>query len=801
MERGQFDALARLIAAQRSRRSAIAALLGATVLGPLSSSVAARRKGNDRNRRDGGKSSSKRKSKDKPRGNSKSKRRTAKDRKARTTAAEATRCCSTGNCTPGKGKNLQKCCYQGQNLTGKIFQGANLGSANFAGATLTSANLQGANAGQACFVDAVLTGVKTNASTNLGGAIYCRTQTDRGENNSGCDKGTPCCPTCDAANPCGADEVCCSGRCLAGNCCDNNDRSTCGDGAFCCGNTCVTGDCCAAADCPNEICQRRACADNSCVYTPVFGEQGPRCQTICCEDEQDEPVCCPNGATTCDAQRLCCIPPTKDVTCGVGTAAPKCGDVTDACGLMVDCGLCAQRTCEDGTCTGDNHTCEYVPVIGEAGTGCQTICCEDTQGNPACCATGTTICQTNGVCGCARKEDCASDQVCCGEQCVSGVCCEDQDCPQEICQSRDCLDHTCDYTPVFGTTGPECQTVCCRDASGNPDCCDAGTTRCAVSGRCTCTGNDDCDGGDICCNGRCVVPVWNHQTNFGSFGFDPNEFLHPEGVAVTPNGQTAWVADSILEWVSVWTKSGATWTHAGTFGEGPLNNPSGVEVANDGNTAWVADTLNDRVSVWARSGSSWANTTNFGSEGAGTNQFVFPTDVAVSADGNTAWVADGGNHRISIWTKSGSTWSPQTAFGSEGSGPNQFNFPVGVAIAADEQTVWVAEGDGHRVSVWGKSGSMWSNLTTFGPGVAGGVAGVDVTSDGRTVFVTEPFRNVVSVWVRSGSNWTRKLTFGSGVSGGMAEAGIAVSSGADTAWVPNPGGSVVEVWARACPAT
>jgi DNA-binding beta-propeller fold protein YncE len=715
MDRGQFDALTRLIATQRSRRSAIAALLGATLLGSLSELGAARRKGKrrDQRRRDG-KGASGKKAKNKAKGNGKSMRRNAKDRPAQNAGAEATRCCATGNCTPGKGKNLAKCCYQGQDLTGKNFQGANLGSANFSGATLTNANLQGANAGKACFVDADLRGVRTNGSTNLGGAIYCRTQTNNGENSSSCDQGTPCCPTCDAANPCDDGEVCCNGRCIPGNCCDNSEQSTCDDGQICCGNICVEGACCAAADCPNEICQRRSCQDNACVYEPVFGEPGPRCQTTCCQDEQDEPVCCQDGATTCDAQGLCCQPPAKDVTCGVGTPSPKCDEVTDTCGLQVDCGDCAEKICQDGNCTGAGNTCQY--------------------------------------------------------------------------------------TPVFGTTGTQCQTVCCRDASGNPDCCDAGTTRCAVSGRCTCTGNADCDQGDICCNGRCVVPVWNPQTTFGSFGFDPSEFLRPEGLAVTPDGQTVWVADSILERISVWTKSGATWTHATNFGDGPLNDPASVDVANDGLTAWVADTFNERISVWTKSGSTWSNTANFGTEGVGDNQFDFPMDVAVSADGNTVWVADGGNHRISIWSKSGSTWSPVDTFGSgPGNESSQFSFPTSVAIAADEQTVWVADADNNRVSVWGKSGSTWSNLTTFGPGVIGGAIGVDVASDGRTVFVTDHLRNQVSVWVGSGSNWTEKLTFGSAP---LAEEGIAVSPAGDMAWVSDTSTNArVSVWARACPAT
>jgi DNA-binding beta-propeller fold protein YncE len=47
--------------------------------------------------------------------------------------------------------------------------------------------------------------------------------------------------------------------------------------------------------------------------------------------------------------------------------------------------------------------------------------------------------------------------------------------------------------------------------------------------------------------------------------------------------------------------------------------------------------------------------------------------------------------------------SPLTTFGSQGSGPNQFQYLAGVAVAADEQTVWVADQFNNRVSVWSQT--------------------------------------------------------------------------------------------------
>lgn len=345
MDPTRFDALARTLFAATSRRGAIGLLLGAGLSGFGREALARWKK------RTAGKGNASAQRLRKRKGDGGATRRNAKARNARSARAETARCCSTGNCAPGKGRNLAGCCYGDQNLSGKNVSAANLGSANFAGTTLTRANVQAANLGKACFVDADLRGLKTNASTNWGGAILCRTRTDRGEDNAGCDLGTPCCPTCDANHPCADREMCCKGRCVAGDCCAAGD---CGREELCCANTCVAGACCAAADCPNQTCQRRSCRGNACAYAPISGEPGPRCQTVCCGGE-----CCPEGTTGCDAQGRCGCRPGQgcgtDQICCAGAcrsgdccAARDCGTSADACAdFRCACGAapaCAQPT-------------------------------------------------------------------------------------------------------------------------------------------------------------------------------------------------------------------------------------------------------------------------------------------------------------------------------------------------------------------------------------------------------------------------------------------------------------------------
>jgi uncharacterized protein YjbI with pentapeptide repeats len=216
MDSNRFDALVRALHQPRSRRGALGALLGGVLVhfAPAAEGKPGKGRGRGKNHRGAGK---------------------GKGRDEVRAAQVPATCCSTGNCTPGKGKNLSKCCYEGADVSGKNFSGANLGSANFTEADASRANFAGANLGKACLVDTILTGAKVNSSTNLGGAIFCRTtMPDGSTNDSGCDRGTRCCNTCIAeGQTCGAGigGACCAGTaCIAGQCVEQEPCDVCPSG-------------------------------------------------------------------------------------------------------------------------------------------------------------------------------------------------------------------------------------------------------------------------------------------------------------------------------------------------------------------------------------------------------------------------------------------------------------------------------------------------------------------------------------------------------------------------------------------
>jgi DNA-binding beta-propeller fold protein YncE len=301
--------------------------------------------------------------------------------------------------------------------------------------------------------------------------------------------------------------------------------------------------------------------------------------------------------------------------------------------------------------------------------------------------------------------------------------------------------------------------------------------------------------------------AWTHQTTFGSNGSGARQFEKPYGVAVSSDGKTALVADTDNDRVSVWTRSSAgssDWAHQTTFGStgtgaSEFRWPEAVAISDDGKTALIADTINDRISVWTRSSNSstdWTNQTTFGSSGYGPGELDQPEDVFVSGDGLTAYIADTANNRMSVWTRaspSSADWTNETTFGSS----SYFDMPVGVFVSDGGRAAWVADLANHRISVWirSRSGSTdWINQTSFGSQGSGaanfdGPSDVWVSSDGKTVWVAETRNSRISVWERSrtsSTQWVHKTNFGKYGSGAARfdwPIGLSVSGDARTVWV------------------
>ena len=144
-------------------------------------------------------------------------------------------------------------------------------------------------------------------------------------------------------------------------------------------------------------------------------------------------------------------------------------------------------------------------------------------------------------------------------------------------------------------------------------------------------------------------------------------------------------------------------------------------------TVTVTTSDNDTAAPYATFVSKW------GTEGTGDGQFKNPRGVAVASDGSV-YVADGNNHRIQKFTSAGVLVSQ---WGTNGTGNGKFKTPWGIAVAPDG-SVYVSETGNDRIQRFTSAGvfvSKWGSNGT-GNGKFKNPKGIAVAPDG-SVYVSE----------------------------------------------------------------
>ena len=138
----------------------------------------------------------------------------------------------------------------------------------------------------------------------------------------------------------------------------------------------------------------------------------------------------------------------------------------------------------------------------------------------------------------------------------------------------------------------------------------------------------------------------------------------------------AWVTDSSAgkAWPINNLKSTPT---LGTAVTG-MSGPQGIAITPDGNTAWVADRNTGKA--WPINNLKSAPALGTAVTGMNTFGSVYYS-IAITPDGNTAWVVDA----VKAWPINNLKTAP--AFGTAITGMNN---PNGIAITPDGTTAWVA---------------------------------------------------------------------------------------------------------------
>jgi hypothetical protein len=339
--------------------------------------------------------------------------------------------------------------------------------------------------------------------------------------------------------------------------------------------------------------------------------------------------------------------------------------------------------------------------------------------------------------------------------------------------------------------------------------------------------------------------VWSQQGPKLTGGGEDGEAGFGTSVALSADGDTALIGgpgDNFTKGAAwVFTRSGSTWTQQGEKLTGGGETGSAwfgytVALSADGKTAliggWLDSNWTGAAWVFTRQGSTW---TQQGGKLTGSEEIgegMFGTNVALSADGDTAliggWNDDSvaaGNKDYSgkgaawVFTRTGGVWSQQgpklTGGGETGGG----KFGTIVALSADGDTALIGgwNDDSSKGAAWvfTRSGSTWAQQggKLIGAGETGaGRFGVSValSADGDTALIggLDDNGTMGAAWVfmRSASTWTQqggKLTAEDEAGEGEFGTNVALSADGDTAliggWRDN--GGVGAAWVFVSPPT
>jgi len=153
-----------------------------------------------------------------------------------------------------------------------------------------------------------------------------------------------------------------------------------------------------------------------------------------------------------------------------------------------------------------------------------------------------------------------------------------------------------------------------------------------------------------------------------------------------------------------------------------LSGPSGV-CKDKSDNIYISDTANHCIKVFS-------NTVEFirkwGSLGSNPGQFDFPLSLTLDAD-NTIYVADTNNHRIQKFTISGDFICQ---WGQWGNAYNEMDHPSGIAV--DAGTVYISDSGNNRILLYTTKGQyldQWPTLSSFPYHVATDQTGCLYVSD------------------------------------------------------------------------
>lgn len=262
----------------------------------------------------------------------------------------------------------------------------------------------------------------------------------------------------------------------------------------------------------------------------------------------------------------------------------------------------------------------------------------------------------------------------------------------------------------------------------------------------------------------------------GEFGCPENQFT-PHAIATS--GTRVYIYDQPNKRIDIMTSGGTSVGHFGSSGagNGQLLYVYGIAADRQQNV-YVIDRGYDPAisSVRARVqkfDSSGQYLSTFGSYGTGPGQFQYPVGLAVDSSGNTFVLAD---NKVQKFDSNGSF---VTAFGTPGTGPGQFYAAYAITVDAADN-VGVIELDGSnsssRVQKFTNGGTYIAEFGSYGTGTGQFTSILGLASDNSSnYYVLEPGR--IQKFTDTGTYVATFGTQGSGNGEFMWPRGLAADSG------------------------
>ena len=223
----------------------------------------------------------------------------------------------------------------------------------------------------------------------------------------------------------------------------------------------------------------------------------------------------------------------------------------------------------------------------------------------------------------------------------------------------------------------------------------------------------------------------SQSATFNSYRIDDGWLKAPEGrrmglatkVALDRDGKSVWVSDrcGAVDCVGSTADPIAKFDPSGNpvvrFGAGMFNHPHGLHVDHDGNV-WATDDhggggKGHLVFKFSPGGTVLLTLGKPGIAGDGPDTFNSPTDVLVAADGNV-FVSDGHggdtNARIVKFSKDGKFIA---AWGKRGSGRGEFALPHALAVDSAGR-LFVADRGNNRIEIFDQDGKFIAEWRQFG---------------------------------------------------------------------------------------